>query len=95
IRGMVIRGYNAKRSGDIAYVLQPGWMEWGKVQGSTHGSPYTYDTHVPMLFYGFGVKQGTTSAYHPITDIAPTLAVLLKIKYPNGCTGQPISELLK
>ena len=95
IRGMVIRGYNPKRSGDIAYVLQPGWMEWGKVQGSTHGSPYTYDTHVPMLFYGFGVKQGTTSAYHPITDIAPTLAVLLKIKYPNGCTGQPISELLK
>ncbi|HTJ50899.1 MAG TPA: hypothetical protein VL443_15660, partial [Cyclobacteriaceae bacterium] len=61
----------------------------------THGSPYTYDTNVPMLFYGFGVKQGTTSVYHPVTDIAPTLSVLLKIKYPSGCTGQPIGELLK
>jgi len=95
LRGMVMRGYNAKRSGDIAYVLQPGWMEWDRSQGSTHGSPYSYDTHVPMLFYGFGVKQGSSVRYHPITDIAPTLSVLLQIKFPSGCTGQPIDELLK
>jgi len=95
IRGMVARGYNAKRSGDITYILEPGWIEWGKVQGSTHGSTYAYDTHVPVLFYGFGIKKGTSAHYHPITDIAPTLSVLLKIRFPSGCTGQPIEELLK
>jgi predicted AlkP superfamily pyrophosphatase or phosphodiesterase len=93
IRGMVMRGYNPKRSGDIVYVLESGWMEWDRVQGSTHGSPYTYDTHVPMLFYGFGIKKGRSVRYHPVTDIAPTLSVLLKLKFPSGCTGQPIEEL--
>jgi predicted AlkP superfamily pyrophosphatase or phosphodiesterase len=93
-KGMVVRGYNPKRSGDIAFVLEPGWMTWNGTTGSTHGSAYTYDTHVPIVFYGAGVKKGATSNFHTITDIAPTLSVLLKIKFPNGCTGQPISELL-
>ena len=94
IKGMVTRGFNSKRSGDIAFVLEPGWMTWGGTTGSTHGSAYTYDTHVPVVFFGFGIKKGSTSNYHTITDIAPTLSVLLRIKFPNGCTGQPISELL-
>ena len=94
IKGMVMRGFNAKRSGNIAFVLEPGWMTWGGTTGSTHGSAYTYDTHVPVVFFGFGVRKGATSNYHAITDIAPTLSVLLKIKFPNGCTGQPISEIL-
>ena len=90
---MVIRGYNPKRSGDVAFVLEPGWYASSKIQGSTHGSPYTYDTHVPMLFYGKGIKKGSTVQYHPITDIAPTISTLLRIKFPSGCTGQPIAEL--
>lgn len=94
IKGMIVRGFNSKRSGDIAFVLEQGWME-GKAFGTTHGSPYTYDTHVPALFYGFGVKKGTSVRYHPITDIAPTLSILLKTKFPSGCTGQPIEELLR
>lgn len=94
IKGMVARGYNARRSGDIVYVLEPGWIESNKIPGTTHGSPYSYDTSVPVLFYGFGVKKGSSVRYHPITDIAPTLSILLKIKFPNGCTGQPIEELL-
>lgn len=94
IKGMVVRGYHPKRSGDITIVLEPGWYAGGRVQGTTHGSPYTYDTNVPILFYGHGIKKGFTVAYHPITDIAPTLSVLLKIKFPNGCTGQPIGELM-
>jgi predicted AlkP superfamily pyrophosphatase or phosphodiesterase len=94
-KGMVMRGYNAKRSGDIMYVLESGWMEWGKTQGSTHGSPYSYDTNVPLLLYGKGIKQGTSAHFHAITDLAPTLSVLLKIKFPSGCTGQPIEESLK
>jgi predicted AlkP superfamily pyrophosphatase or phosphodiesterase len=94
VKGKIIRGYHPQRSGDIAFVLEPGWIESGSVQGTTHGSPYAYDTHVPMLFFGFGVKRGTSAVYHPITDIAPTLAVLLQVMFPSGCTGQPVSELL-
>lgn len=92
-KGMVIRGYHFKRSGDIAFVLEPNWIESGSVTGTTHGSPYTYDTHIPILFYGFGIKPGSTVNYHTITDIAPTLSVMLKIKFPNAATGQPIAEL--
>lgn len=94
-KGMIIRGFHPKRSGDIAIVLQPGWFESGSVVGTTHGSPYTYDTHVPMLFYGKGVKKGSSVRYHPITDIAPTLSALLNIKFPSGCTGQPAAELFE
>ena len=93
IKGMIIRGYNPKRSGDVAFELEPGWITGGGTQGTTHGSSFTYDTHVPALFYGWGIGKGTSSAYHPITDIAPTIATLLKIKFPNGCTGQPITEV--
>ena len=93
-KGMMIRGFHHKRSGDISVVLEPGWIaSQGGLTGTTHGSAYTYDTHVPLLFYGTGIKKGSSSQYHPITDIAPTLSILLKIKFPSGCTGQPISEL--
>jgi len=92
-KGMVIRGYHPKRSGDLVIVLESGWYGAGRVQGTTHGSPFTYDTHVPMLFFGFGVKKGSTVSYHRITDVAPTISMLLNIKFPSGCTGQPIAEL--
>jgi hypothetical protein len=92
---MVVRGFHPKRSGDLVIILEPGWFESYRIQGTTHGSPYTYDTHVPILFFGNGIKHGETSAYHRITDIAPTLSVLLEIKFPNGCNGQPVGEALK
>jgi predicted AlkP superfamily pyrophosphatase or phosphodiesterase len=95
IKGKIIRGHHPKRSGDVAFVLESGWFEGTTVQGTTHGSPYSYDTHVPMLFFGHSIKQGTSSVYHPITDIAPTLSIILKIMFPSACTGQPITELLK
>jgi predicted AlkP superfamily pyrophosphatase or phosphodiesterase len=94
LRGKVIRGYYPRRCGDIAFVLEPGWLAWGGVTGSTHGSGYSYDTHVPVMFYGAGIRKGSSSRYHAITDIAPTLAVLMKTKFPNGATGQPVSEML-
>jgi len=95
IKGLIARGYNPKRSGDILFALEPGWYAATKVPGTTHGSPYTYDTHVPMLFYGNGIKKGSTSNYHTITDIAPTLSFLLNIRLPNACTGRPVSELFE
>lgn len=94
IKGMVARGFHPKRSGDLAIVLEPGWLESTRIQGSTHGSGYTYDTHVPILFFGKGIRHGATAQYHNITDIAPTLAVILKIRFPNGCTGQPVAEAI-
>jgi predicted AlkP superfamily pyrophosphatase or phosphodiesterase len=94
LKGMIVRGFNHKRSGDIAFVLEPGWTGWWAITGTTHGSPYTYDTNVPMLFYGAGIKKGSTVNYHTITDLAPTLSMLLRIKFPSGCTGQPIAEIL-
>ena len=93
-KGMIIRGYNHRRSGDIAFLLEPGWFSGSEGGGTTHGSGYTYDTHVPMLFYGTGIPTGTSSKYHSITDIAPTVAIILGTKFPSGCSGQPISEMI-
>jgi predicted AlkP superfamily pyrophosphatase or phosphodiesterase len=87
-------GYNVQRSGDILLTLNPGWLtEGNKGGGTTHGSHYTYDTHVPMLFYGMKINTGSSVKYHPITDIAPTLSMLLNIKLPSGATGHPIEEM--
>ena len=94
LKGKVVRGFNHKRSGDIALVSEPNWLSWGGVTGTTHGSGYNYDTHIPIIFYGWGIKKGSSSQYHAITDIAPTLSVLLRIKFPSGCTGQPIVEIV-
>lgn len=95
VKGMIIRGYHPKRSGDVVMVLEPGWFQSGSIQGTTHGSPYAYDTHVPILFYGKGVKKGSSVRYHAITSIAPTLSMLLNIGIPSGCTGKPVEELFE
>jgi predicted AlkP superfamily pyrophosphatase or phosphodiesterase len=86
-------GYNHKRSGDVLLVLDPNVIYYPRT-GSTHGSPYIYDTHVPLLFYGKGIRKGSTAVRTEIPDIAPTLAVLLGIAFPNGTTGEPISAVL-
>ncbi len=87
-------GWHQKRSGDVIYVPKPAHISYSKT-GSTHGSPFIYDTHVPLLFYGAGFKKGETVHRTEIPDIAPTLSVLLGISFPNGATGTPIVEVLK
>ncbi len=86
--------YNQKRSGDVLIVLEPGHVTSGRT-GSTHGSPQSYDTHVPLLMYGKGIKKGSTVNRTEIPDIAPTIATLLGIAFPNGTTGEPIGEALE
>ena len=93
VKGMLVRGYNQSRSGDVLYALAPGWLPSRNKAGTSHGSAYTYDTHVPMLWYGQGIERGSSVKYHPITDIAPTLSMILGVKLPNGVTGQPLEEL--
>lgn len=96
VKGSLVRGYNHKRSGDILVVLEPQWFEGGEsASGTTHGSTYSYDTHIPIIFYGFGIAKGSTVDYQTITDIAPTLSVLMKIKFPSACTGRPVAKALK
>lgn len=85
-------GYNHKASGDILMVLEPAWLTGGAT-GTSHGTGYSYDTNVPILFYGWNVPVGESSRYATITDIAPTLSMMLDIKLPNGATGQPILEI--
>jgi len=93
-RYLMQKGYNARRSGDVLVNYEPAYMDYSRY-GTTHGTPYSYDTHVPLIFYGSGIKPGSTSEQIYITDIAPTLAMLLNIQFPNGCTGKPISALVK
>jgi len=91
---MVYNGYNPKRSGDIFFVQSPGFVD-DDPKGSSHSSAMIYDTHVPLIFYGQGINKGVTSKRTEVTDIAPTLAVLLGIGMPNGTTGTPIEDLLE
>lgn len=92
------RGIHPRRSGDIIFQLDPAWHSddkfFGK-GGTTHGSPYAYDTHVPLLWYGWKVPHGASFAPVDITDIAPTLAAMLRITEPNGTQGKVIGALMK
>ncbi|NAS14158.1 alkaline phosphatase PafA [Poritiphilus flavus] len=88
------KGYNHAGSGDVLMVLKPGFIEY-RAAGSTHGSPHPYDTHVPLLFFGNGIRQGSTVERTEISDIAPTISALLGIAFPNGATGMPVSQVLK
>ena len=90
---LIKNGFNHKRSGDLIYVLDPSFISYSRT-GSTHGSSFMYDTHVPMLFYGKGVKSGSSSRRSEIVDIAPTIAVMLGISFPSGTTGEPLYWML-
>lgn len=92
------KGLHPRRSGDVIVTLLPGWFEGyqgREMKGTTHGSSNAYDTHVPLLWYGWQVKKGASAARVSITDIAPTLAQWLHILEPNGNTGHPLQEVLQ
>ena len=94
----ILRSYNPKRSGEIYIVTEPYWFINdfdGLVVASTHGSPWKYDTFVPIIFAGNGLKQ--QNIFHKVetVDIALTLSNYLKIKMPSGASGKPLVEVLK
>lgn len=95
IREMLNNGYYPRRNGDIQVILHPGYIDAFGTTGTTHGLWNPYDSHIPMLWYGWGIKTGKTNRETYMTDIAPTLAALLRIQMPNGSVGQVISEVLK
>lgn len=92
---LIQRGFHSQRSPDVTIQLQPGWIDWYRTQGTSHGSSYAYDTHVPVLFFGNGVRQGVTRSAVSVCDIAPTVASWLYIQEPSGCVGKPILPLFK
>ncbi len=89
VKFRIINGYNRERSGDVVVVLKPNYYAHG-MKGTDHGAWNAYDTHIPLVFMGWGIKHGATTKQTFMTDIAPTVAALLHVQAPNGCIGKPI-----
>ncbi len=89
------RGFHVARSADLFVVLDPFYLIQNTATGTSHISPYNYDTHVPVIFLGPGIKPGRYNAKIAVNDIAPTLANLLDIEAPNGSVGRVLDEILE
>ena len=93
----VRRSWDPDRSGDLYVIQKPCWFLLGAPDSnaSTHGSPYGYDTHVPVLFLGPWFQPGEYARQAAIVDIVPTLAHLLGINTPSGSEGRTLTEVLR
>jgi predicted AlkP superfamily pyrophosphatase or phosphodiesterase len=89
----IAKGFDPTQNGEIIILEKPAYIEYSTT-GTTHGSPYTYDTHVPLIFYGLNIKKGESFDRKDITQIAPTLSQLLKITYPNSTEANLLQEVL-
>lgn len=90
IKNRIIMGYNHKRSGDVMVILQPGYYAFEAKsfeKGTTHGVWYPYDSHIPLLFYGWNVNAGHSSSNTQVIDIATTVCSMINIQQPNGSVG--------
>lgn len=87
------KSYNQKRSGDVLINLDPGWIEKNGTSAG-HNSSYSYDTHVPLIWYGWKVKRATIFEPIDMVDIAPTISYFLNIASPNATVGKPIIGLV-
>jgi predicted AlkP superfamily pyrophosphatase or phosphodiesterase len=94
ITASVAKGFFASRNGNLIVVPRPFYL-LASLDAATHGSPYGYDTHVPVLFYGAGIVAGSFASVSSPADIAPTLASLLKIEIPSNSVGHILTEAIK
>jgi predicted AlkP superfamily pyrophosphatase or phosphodiesterase len=94
LRERIVNGYSSQRSGDLFIVTKSGYMD-GYATGTTHGTLYNNDAHIPLLWYGNGIKKGQINSVNYMTDIAPTISTLLDIQMPSGSIGNPIIGVLK
>jgi predicted AlkP superfamily pyrophosphatase or phosphodiesterase len=97
VKEQMINGYRKGRSGDLYFILDPGYQDaYGtNTTGTTHGTWNPHDAHIPLLFYGAGIKGGNVYRTIQSTDIAATISSLLRMQMPNACIGECISEVLK
>jgi predicted AlkP superfamily pyrophosphatase or phosphodiesterase len=91
----IINNFSPQRSGDVIVILNPGWVEKETDYVTNYNSPYEYDSHVPLIWYGWTVNRATVTRQVNMTDIAATLSTLCKVPYPNACTGEPMFELFR
>lgn len=89
VKSRIINGYNRERSGDVVIILKPNFYAHS-MNGTDHGAWNSYDTHIPLVFMGWGIKHGATTKQTFMTDIAPTIAAMLHVQAPNGCVGKAI-----
>lgn len=89
----IARGYDPTESGDLVVIDKPGYIEYGAT-GTSHGTTYPYDTHVPLIFFGWNIKSGETHDRKVITAIAPTIAQKININFPNGTEAEVLTEIL-
>jgi len=83
-----------KRAGDVILNFEPGWIERNS-KATNNNSGYTYDTHVPLIWYGWKIKRNTIARKVDMEDAAPTVSTLLNISFPNACSGEPIYEVFE
>jgi len=95
IKKAVADGYYPPRSGDIQVILQPQYIGGQGRGGTTHGVWNPYDSHIPLLWYGWNIHPGKTNKEFYMTDIAPTIAAMLHIQMPSGSVGHVIEEASK
>lgn len=93
VKNRLANGWHPKRSGDIQIILKPGWIDGGAT-GTTHGLWNPYDSHIPLLWYGWNIKPGRSTDEVYMTDIASTLAAMLRIQMPSGCVGKVIKSVV-
>ncbi|MDR2121823.1 MAG: alkaline phosphatase family protein [Flavobacteriaceae bacterium] len=91
---MIFRGYDKTQNGQIYILLKPAYMEY-MVYGTTHGTSYIYDTHVPAIFFGWKIPQGVSHQKKFITEIAPTISQKVSITLPNSTPAQVLQEILE
>lgn len=90
----VANGFFAERSPDLTIVLEPYWIFSTKTTGTTHYSPFNYDTHVPMILMGAPFKSGNYHSPAAVNDFAPTLATVIGVEIPSGSVGRILTEAL-
>jgi len=90
----ISNGYDPNQNGDLVILDKPGYIEY-KGTGTSHGTPYSYDTHVPAIFYGWHIKHGESHDRKVITQIIPTIAQMIKIPFPNGTEANVLTEVFK
>jgi hypothetical protein len=93
IGNLMQRGYYRARAADLFIVQKPYWI--AAKDGTTHGTPFSYDTHVPVIFYGRGIRAGRYDENIRVADIAPTLAALLGVNTPSGSVGRVLPVIEK
>jgi len=89
-----VNGFYDQRSGDLT-VIPEGFYLFGPAPGTSHGLPFNYDTHVPLIFFGAGIKPGIYRMPTAANDIAPTLAELLGVEQPSGSVGRVLGEIFE